>query len=114
MQIILREKWIDGRADLVVESRQNDNVATDRFPLDIDSQRIELQDGDQGLVRIASYAPGVPTDLGHQLALAVGLMPLFGDDRPLPQWPMTWHAEGASIRFGIECPDTTTMEIAAN
>ena len=114
MHITLREEWNDGPADLVVESRRRGEVATDRFPLDMDSQRIELQDGEQGLVLIATYAPGVPTDLGHQLALAVGLMPLFGDNRPLPEWPMTWQAEGPSIRFGIDCPDTTTMEIITN
>ena len=114
MHITLREEWIDGSTDLVVESRHDDQVKADRFPIDMDSQRIELQDGEQGLVLIASYSPGVTTGFGHQLALAVGLMPLFADDRPLPQWPMTWQAEGASIRFEIECPDTTTMEITTN
>ena len=114
MHITLGEEWFDGRTDLVVESRHNDTVKTDRFALDMDSQRIELHDGEQGIVLIATYAPVVPTDLGHQLALAVGLIPLFGDNRPLPQWPMTWQAEGASIRFGIECPDTTIIEITAN
>ena len=111
MHITLREEWVDSAADLVVESRRRREVTTDRFDLDLNSKRVELQHGDQGLVLIATYAPAVPKTGGHQLGLAVDLVPLFGDDRPLPKWPMAWRAEGASIRFELEYPDTTDVEI---
>ena len=111
MHLTLRQEWVDGSADVVVESGRRRELTTDRFSLEMDSQRVELQHGDQGLVLIATYAPGVPTPGGHQLGLAVGVIPLFGDNRPLPERPTTWQADGSSVRFEIECPDRTDVEI---
>ena len=111
MNIVLQAEFVDGACDPVVEPHRRGDIIVDREDIDMDPVRVGLTHGETGVVLLAHYVPGVPTDAGHQMDLRVGRMPAFGDDRTLPKWPMTWTPNGSSVRFKIECPDGTDVDI---
>lgn len=59
-----------------------------------------VQDGDAGLLVVGLYAPNNVVG-----CWSVGISQL-DEDKPLPDWPMVFKAEGYSVRLVITVPDS--------
>ena len=111
MLVTLRRERLDGATDLVIEQRRSERTITDRLDLDFNAHRVELAHGNAGIVLYARQSASAPATKAEHHMLAVGLIPAFGDNRPLPPWPITWTPDGHSVHVGIECPDDTELVI---
>ena len=111
MHVTLRRERLAGATDLVSEQACSDRIITERLDLDFNAHRVELAHDDHSIVLYARQTAAAPGTRAKHHVLAVGLIPAFGDDRPLPPWPITWSPDSYSIRVGVECPDDTELVI---
>ena len=111
MLVTLRRDRLNGATDLVIEQRRCDRTITDRLDLDVDAHQVDLTNGDAAIVLYARQSASAPATGAEHQALAVGLIPAFGDDQRLPPWPITWTPDGHCVHVGIECPDDRELVI---
>jgi len=61
----------------------------------------------EGLHVVAQYAPG------DVACWSIGLMQL-DEDKPIPDWPMRWKAQGYSVRLEIDAPDDARVSMTSD
>lgn len=68
-----------------------------------------VSDGDAGLIVVAVYAPG--SGKKQPGCWSIGICQT-DEDKPLPEWPMTWGigGRGYSVELTLEVPDTAIVE----
>ena len=106
MHVTLRRERLTGATDLVIEQARSDRIITDRLDLDFNAHRVELAHGEQGIVLYAGQTTAAPATRTKHHALPVGHIPAFGDDRPLPPWPITWPRTATPFTSESNAPTT--------